>query len=461
MINHCVDHDDHQRHLSGLADSPRAAEALNRECLCNTLDPERLREHLDTAPSLQGMTRTLEQTHPHLFSKTAVFLDAAAYATLERSIAAIERVVALPAYRHRALQKSSTVAAQDFGPTGVFMGYDFHVGTHGPRLIEINTNAGGALLNTALASAQGDCCGSVGPPQHPWGNSAHLDSVFMDMFRCEWQSQRGNQALRTVLIIDDMPTTQFLAPEFELTRQLFQNHGLLALIADPQELDWRNGALWHPALPSNLPVDLVYNRLTDFDLSDPTHSALRAAYVSGATVVTPNPRAHALLAHKSNLITLSDDVLLADWGVDAGDRALLQSVVPNTVTVTPATADALWDQRRDLFFKPAAGYGAKAAYRGDKLTRRVWADIVAGDFIAQSLVPPGERLVDVAGLPTLLKHDIRAYSYRGDVQLLAARTYRGQTTNMRTPGGGFSPVLVVPSPTSTRRVRIANPAASA
>jgi hypothetical protein len=152
---------------------------------------------------------------------------------------------------------------------------------------------------------------------------------------------------------------------------------------------------------------------------------------------------------------------LADWGVDAGDRALLQSVVPNTVTVTPATADALWDQRRDLFFKPAAGYGAKAAYRGDKLTRRVWADIVAGDFIAQSLVPPGERLVDVAGLPTLLKHDIRAYSYRGDVQLLAARTYRGQTTNMRTPGGGFSPVLVVPSPTSTRRVRIANPAASA
>jgi len=31
------------------------------------------------------------------------------------------------------------------------------------------------------------------------------------------------------------------------------------------------------------------------------------------------------------------------------------------------------------------------------------------------------------------------------VQLLAARTYTGQTTNFRTAGGGFSPVVVVPA----------------
>jgi hypothetical protein len=30
------------------------------------------------------------------------------------------------------------------------------------------------------------------------------------------------------------------------------------------------------------------------------------------------------------------------------------------------------------------------------------------------------------------------------VQLLAARLYQGQTTNMRTPGGGFAPVLTTP-----------------
>jgi len=38
------------------------------------------------------------------------------------------------------------------------------------------------------------------------------------------------------------------------------------------------------------------------------------------------------------------------------------------------------------------------------------------------------------------KVDIRNYTYEGEVQLIAARLYQGQTTNFRTPGGGFAPV---------------------
>lgn len=67
-----------------------------------------------------------------------------------------------------------------------------------------------------------------------------------------------------------------------------------------------------------------------------------------------------------------------------------------------------------------------------------------GDFIAQALVPPGQRMVNVDGVATDLKFDIRAYTYGGQIQLLAARTYTGQTTNFRTEGGGFSPVVVLP-----------------
>jgi uncharacterized circularly permuted ATP-grasp superfamily protein len=118
--------------------------------------------------------------------------------------------------------------------------------------------------------------------------------------------------------------------------------------------------------------------------------------------------------------------------------------VPQTRLVTPERADALWAQRRQLFFKPVAGFGAKAAYRGDKLTRRVWGEILAGDFVAQALVPPSERLIEVDGVLADLKFDIRAYTYAGQVQLLAARMYTGQTTNFRTQGGGFAPVIVVP-----------------
>ncbi|MDP3607282.1 MAG: hypothetical protein Q8R59_16240, partial [Polaromonas sp.] len=350
----------------------------------------------------------------------------------------------LPAYQQLALAHAPETAQHDFGPAGVFMGYDFHLGDNGPRLIEINTNAGGALLNAALARAHRDCCEPMQGLMDASSDLTHINQAFVDMFRAEWQAQRGTQPLRTVLITDDAPEAQYLAPEFALARQLFIAHGITAAVGDARELVWKDGALWHPALPG-VAVDLVYNRLTDFSLSEPSHVALRSAYVAGAAVVTPHPRAHALFADKRKLITLGDDALLGSWGVSAEDRRTLQAVVPHTELVTADHADDLWARRRQLFFKPVAGYGAKAAYRGDKLTRGVWADIIAGGFIAQALVPPSERLVNVDGVPTKLKLDIRAYTFRGQVQLLAARTYTGQTTNFRTAGGGFSPVVVLPA----------------
>ena len=55
-------------------------------------------------------------------------------------------------------------------------------------------------------------------------------------------------------------------------------------------------------------------------------------------------------------------------------------------------------------------------------------------------------MVVINGVAQNLKYDLRAYSYAGQVQLLAARLYAGQTTNFRTVGGGFAPVVVPPDP---------------
>ncbi|MDP1718740.1 MAG: hypothetical protein Q8L40_11770, partial [Burkholderiales bacterium] len=162
-----------------------------------------------------------------------------------------------------------------------------------------------------------------------------------------------------------------------------------------------------------------------------------------AVVVTPNPRAHALYADKRNLVTLSDHHALAALGADPEMRKILLAGVPRTARVTPESADTLWTERRKLFFKPTAGYGGKAAYRGDKLTRRVWDEILGGDYVAQAMVPPSERRLEVDGSGTDLKLDVRAYAYRGAIQFVAARLYQGQTTNFRTPGGGFAPVFIV------------------
>jgi len=78
------------------------------------------------------------------------------------------------------------------------------------------------------------------------------------------------------------------------------------------------------------------------------------------------------------------------------------------------------------------------------VTKRVFAEIMQGDYVAQKMAQPGERAVCVQGAePVMLKYDVRCYVYDGKIQLVAARLYRGQTTNFRTPGGGFALVRVV------------------
>ena len=168
---------------------------------------------------------------------------------------------------------------------------------------------------------------------------------------------------------------------------------------------------------------------------------MREAYLQGYAVVTPHPRAHALYADKRNMAVLTDAALLRSWGVPDAVIGTLQRGIPDTRVVDAAAADELWSNRRKLFFKPAAGFGSRAAYRGEKLTRRVWQEILAKEYVAQAFIPPSQRVIRDAAMPLALKLDIRNYVYGARVQMLAARLYEGQTTNFRTKGGGFAPVF--------------------
>src|SRR5450759_1581064 len=114
-----------------------------------------------------------------------------------------------------------------------------------------------------------------------------------------------------------------------------------------------------------------------------------------------------------------------------------------TVLVTNDNAQALWAARKKLFFKPAGGHGSKAVYRGDKVTKGVWAEIIRGGYVAQDFAAPSERMVKLDGAAERRKTDVRLYTYDGQILLIAARLYQGQTTNFRTPGGGFAPVFTI------------------
>lgn len=410
--------------------------ALNSGCFCVTLDSDRLLTAIQAEAPEPDLAVALLAARPHLFAAMPVFLAAHDLKAMLAVVDAVEAAAEDPAYQAAVLAWAPNIARPDFGPRGVFMGYDFHLGAAGPKLIEVNTNAGGAFLNAFLARAQGACCREAEDAIRAAPMEA-FDAAVWAMFLAEWALQGRTDQPRTIAIVDDRPREQYLFPEFLLAQRFFERQGAKVWIVDPGELRFTGGVLQHDGEV----IDLVYNRLVDFSLEAAGHEALRDAYVGGAVVLTPSPRNHALFADKRNLTLLSDPVAAKAFGLTPDQRQSLLAV-PHTVMVTAANADELWSARKRYFFKPAGGHGGKAVYRGDKMTRGVWDAVRQGGYIAQELAVPSERRIRIDGEIKALKLDVRLYTYGGSPLLTAARVYQGQTTNFRTPGGGFAPVFV-------------------
>jgi hypothetical protein len=405
------------------------AAALNRACQCFPVSRQGLVDALRDTP--------LRDEHSNLVAGSPVFVGASDAAAIADFARAFVTVTALPAFQAAALQLAGPAAQRDPGIAGGLLGLDFHLTAGGPRLIEANTNPGGALVNVEIQEGLQACCDAAARwlPELPRGEQVR-EAVFA-VFEREWRSARGPGA-PVVAIVDAEPAAQYLYPEFTLFRALFERHGWRTFIADPGELTHRDGRLWL----GEARMDLVYNRLTDFGLDAPANRALREAWLAGDVVLTPHPRAHALHADKRLLGWLADAARLRDLGADDALAARVAARVPPTFEVRASEAERWWRERERYYFKPAAGYGGKAAYAGAKLTRKTFEQLLTGNYLAQEAVDPPQR---ERGQDAPLKYDVRAYvdPQDGRVLLLAARLYRGQTTNFRTAGGGFAPVVVV------------------
>ncbi len=405
---------------------------LNGDCYSAMVD----RGALEQALRGQGEDFLLHVTEhcPHLFAAVPLFVSAAQVEQMRAVIAAVERVVALPAWGDAALQQAPEIFRHEPRAKGVFFGYDFHLNADGAHLIEINSNAGGAFLNDLLLQSQREVTlPGVAAAQD------NLEQVFLDMFRNEWRLERGDAPLQTVAIVDEHPQQQYLYPEFLLAQRMFERAGITALIADPAELETRADGLYC----HERKVDLVYNRLTDFFLQQ--HAALSSVFQNNdLAVITPHPWAYALYANKYNLTAFTSVDNLRAMGAGDADIAVLQVGIPQTRRVRTEDEVQWWQNRKQWFFKPASGFGSRGTYRGANLTHRVFAEIMQGGYVAQRMALPGERVVcGESAQPVVLKSDVRCYVYDGQVQLIAARLYQGQMTNFRTVNGGFAQVRIV------------------
>jgi hypothetical protein len=415
--------------------TPEAVATLNDNCFCVPVTRPDLDALIESRIGISA--RALQASHPHLFAETSVFVSRADVTTMQDAVSAIEKIAAHPTYKARVLGHAPETARRGTAALGAVMGYDFHISAEGPRLIEINTNAGGAFLNALLSEVRSNCCTETAAGRKAGGEMERFGDAIAAMFKREWQLEGHSGRPSTIAIIDESPADQYLYPEFLLAKAMLEERGFRVVIADPAALDFNGTAL----RLDGLVIDLVYNRLTDFYLEGATTDALRQAWLAGKAVVTPNPVHHALFANKANLAVLSDRDFLLGLDLDAATLAAL-AVIPATRMVSPKDAERLWSERKSLFFKPLSGHAGKAVYRGDKLTRTVFAEILEGSYVAQARVEPSGRNIDLDGMVSRQKMDVRLYTYGGEVLAVAARLYQGQTTNFRTPGGGFAPVII-------------------
>ena len=72
--------------------STNSAAALNRECLCTTINPAALERELAAALGDNDLYRSIRETRPHLFSATAVFVTPEQVNKMRTVIEAVEAV---------------------------------------------------------------------------------------------------------------------------------------------------------------------------------------------------------------------------------------------------------------------------------------------------------------------------------------------------------------------------------
>jgi hypothetical protein len=147
-----------------------------------------------------------------------------------------------------------------------------------------------------------------------------------------------------------------------------------------------------------------------------------------------------LLADKRRMVAWSDPDTRAVFSLTPAEFELLDQVLPTCAMLADLDAAEVWTARKQRVFKPVDSFGSRGVLLGEKISRKRFDALPAATTLVQELVPPS--MTDVPDAEPM-KTDLRLFAYRDRVFGVTARLYRGQVTNLRTPGGGFARVKVV------------------
>ncbi len=297
----------------------------------------------------------------------------------------------------------------------VLMGFDFHISPDGPKLIEINNNAGGLYIGQGQWLPQSEIKDMHGT----------LEQRLVAMFPEDWQS---------IVILDEDIVQQYMYPEMCAYAELLRRQGRHVFLLAPEDVQLRGDGLY--GMDERL--DAIYNRHTDFYLQTEALADIRRAYERRQIILNPHPRSYALIGDKTRMVDWWKTGLLEEC-VSEEAAGFIRRITPETRRLADMDADQVWQERKGWVFKPAARHGGKGVVLGRAMSRKRYASLNISDTIVQRMVPASE--VEIEGQS--MKLDIRLFMHGEDLIALAGRVWRGQVTNFREPGSGWVSLKLV------------------
>ncbi len=275
----------------------------------------------------------------------------------------------------------------------------------------------------------------------------------LDALLTIYERVRGRGEKPQIGIVDykGLPTQR----EFELFKEFFESHGYLATIADPRDLEMREGKLYY----DDFRIDLVYRRVLTTELLEKIDecSAFVEAYKTGAAVFVNSFRTKYV--HKKMLFGVLTDKRHQHYFSGAEQEAIRRSV-PWTRRIEEAKTtykdeeidllEFVRSNRDRLVLKPNDDYGGHGIFIGWESDAGAWDEAIekalAGDYAAQERVTTSREVfpfVDETGVHMIDQLlDLDPLLFFGRVAGAFTRLSSSSLANV-TSGAGMVPTMIV------------------
>jgi uncharacterized circularly permuted ATP-grasp superfamily protein len=275
----------------------------------------------------------------------------------------------------------------------------------------------------------------------------------LDALLAIYERVRGRGEKPQIAIVDyrGLPTQR----EFELFKEFFEAHGYSTTIADPRDLEVREGKLYH----GEFRIDLVYRRVLTTELLEKVDECrpFVAAYKTGAAVFVNSFRTKYV--HKKMLFGVLTDERHQHYFSDTEKEAIRLSI-PWTRRIEQVKTthggkeiDLLHfvrAKRDTLVLKPNDDYGGHGIFIGWESDESAWdraiEEALRGDYLAQERVTTSREVfpfVDETGVHMIEQLlDLDPLLFFGKVSGGFTRLSSSSLANV-TSGAGMVPTMIV------------------